>query len=118
MNYTETFSDFARRVGPTDLALYAGAALILYVLFQNKLNPLKVYIINLLSSLNLVKTKGGNNVSSAVVSNSNNFQDLVLSWKQTRDLAVAGGCEEAVSGLDAVFPNLSPGCCKKEVKVS
>ena len=42
MNYaTESFNDFASRIGPTDLALYAGAALVLFVLFKDKMSPVQ-----------------------------------------------------------------------------
>ena len=34
MNYTESFDQFATRIGPMDLALYAGAGLIIWVLLR------------------------------------------------------------------------------------
>ena len=46
------------------------------------------------------------------------FFKLVVSWKQTRDLAVQSGCGEAVKVADQMFPFLSPNVCKKEDKVS
>lgn len=121
MNYSETFNDFASRLGPTDLALYAGAAIILYVLFQDKLNPVKRLVRDLLGKLNLLKNNVTDSVSSVVVKNTTtdgSFKDLVLSWKQTRDLAVASGCNEAIKVIDQVFPHLSPNACKEEVKTS
>ncbi len=42
------------------------------------------------------------------------FFKLVVSWKQTRDLAVASGCDEAVKVADQMFPYLSPVVCGKE----
>ena len=43
MNYTETFQEFASKVGPMDLALYAGVGLVLWVLFKDKLSPVQTY---------------------------------------------------------------------------
>jgi len=52
---------------------------------------------------------------------SNNKEDLffklVVSWKQTRDLAVRLNCEEAVKTIDQVFPYLSPNSCKEKVSL-
>jgi hypothetical protein len=39
------------------------------------------------------------------------FFKLVVSWKQTRDLAVKSGCSEAVKVADQMFPFLSPTVC-------
>jgi hypothetical protein len=44
------------------------------------------------------------------------FFKLVVSWKQTRDLAVECGCGEAIKVADQMFPYLSPVVCSKEVK--
>jgi len=47
------------------------------------------------------------------------FFKLVVSWKQTRDLAVQSGCSEAVKVADQMFPYLSPNVCQQnEDKVS
>ena len=43
MNYTESFDEFASRLGPTDLALYAGAGLIISILFKDKLSPVQLF---------------------------------------------------------------------------
>jgi hypothetical protein len=45
------------------------------------------------------------------------FFRLVVSWKQTRDLAVQSGCAEAVKVADQMFPYLSPTVCadKKDI---
>ena len=42
------------------------------------------------------------------------FFDLVVSWKQTRDLAEKSGCEKAIEVADQMFPYLSPMVCKPE----
>ncbi|NDC71868.1 MAG: hypothetical protein EBZ62_00235 [Sphingobacteriia bacterium] len=115
-----------------DLALYAGVALIIFVLFKDKLSPVQ----KLLGGL-IEKVKGltsTNNVSLPVVtvpkvdpvvlpketsvSKDDIFFKLVVSWKQTRDLAEKSGCTEAVKVADQMFPFLSPRVCgSKEDKV-
>jgi len=40
------------------------------------------------------------------------FFDLVVSWKQTRDLAEKSGCAKAVEVADQMFPYLSPMVCE------
>lgn len=114
MNYTESFNDFASRVGPTDLALYAGAALVIYVLFKDKLSPIQSFLVDLFK-----KVKAKNPVPSVASSPKEDvFFALVNSWKQTRDLAVKSGCEEAVKTADQMFPYLSPSVCSQKDKVS
>ena len=46
MNYAESFQEFSSRLSTTDLMVYGGAALVLFVLFKDKLTPLKDLIIN------------------------------------------------------------------------
>ena len=41
MNFTESFQEFSSRVSTTDLALYAGVGLVLWVLFKDKLSPVQ-----------------------------------------------------------------------------
>ena len=122
MNFTESFQQFSSRLTTTDLALYAGAGLVLWVLFRERLSPVQKIISDLLN-----KAKGSINKSKAdnivvpevvpvVVSESNKedvFFKLVVSWKQTRDLAVESGCVEAVKVADQMFPFLSPNVCGK-----
>lgn len=118
MNYAETFDQFASRLSGTDIALYAGAGLILWVLFKDRLSPVQQFISSLVE-----KIKGGGSldttvpvVKPAVVSKEDIFFKLVVSWKQTRDLAVECGCVEAIKVADQMFPYLSPVVCTKEVK--
>lgn len=124
MNPVETFSEFSQKVTPTDLMLYAGVGLVVWVLFKDKMSPVQ----SLLASV-IDKVKGllssGPVVSPVVVPNvsvpsvkpqEDVFFKLVVSWKQTRDLALQAGCEEAVKVADQMFPFLSPNVCgKKEV---
>lgn len=118
MNYTENFQDFASRVSPTDLALYAGAGLILWVLFSDKLDFLKEYFTKLFSGLRTNKQLDTVNSPVVVKSRKNNnnpdFLDLVASWKHTRDLADNLGCKEAVKIVDQMFPLLVPSACSKD----
>ena len=125
MNYTETFDQFASRVTPTDLALYAGAGIILWVLLKEKLCTAQKVLMDLVT-----KAKGllGKKIDALPVvnvpattspsTNENVFLALIVSWKQTRDLAVTSGCTEAVRVADEMFPYLSPNVCanKKDTK--
>lgn len=116
MNFTESFQEFTSRLSTTDLALYAGVGLVIWVLFKDKLSPVQ----KLLGDL-IAKVKGSV-PSSTVVSpvsfdkvaseiDQDTFFSLVVSWKQTRDLAVKNGCAEAVKVADQMFPYLSPTIC-------
>jgi hypothetical protein len=124
MNYTESFEQFSSRVTPTDLALYAGAGIILWILFKDKLSPVQKFLGDLVGGLKS-KLNNGPSVVPVVVpdvspvevskeTKEDNFFKLVVSWKQTRDLAVKSGCEEAVKVADQMFPFLSPTVCSKE----
>jgi hypothetical protein len=127
MNYTESFEQFASRVTPTDLALYAGAGIILWILFKDKLSPVQKFLGDLVGGLKS-KLNNGSSVVPVVVpdvtpvavskeTKEDNFFKLVVSWKQTRDLAVKSGCDEAVKVADQMFPFLSPTVCSKEKSV-
>lgn len=113
MNFTETFQDFSTRVGPTDLALYAGVGLVLWVLFGEKLAGLK----NLFNKVQL-KLPAPSLPNLLPVNNNDKFFQLLVSWKKTRDLAVEVGCDAAVKVADDMFPYLSPSVCNKQDKVS
>ena len=115
MNFTQSFQEFTSKLGPMDLALYAGVGLVLWVLFKDKLSPVQKIVKDLLSTVG-AKTKTQPVVTNpaTVVSTSESpdvFFDLVVSWKQTRDLAVKSGCSEAVKVADQMFPHLSPTVC-------
>lgn len=125
MNYTETFEQFSSRLSGTDLALYAGAAIVLFVLFKDKLAGPQSKITNLLDRIKLLFNK--NKTPLVVVpevkpvtinaSKEDIFFQLVVSWKQTRDLAVQSNCLEAVKVADQMFPYLSPSVCNKKEEV-
>lgn len=123
MNVTESFDQFAQRVSTLDLALYAGVGLIVWVLFKDKLPPLQKlsgFISDKLKSV--TPSTPAISVSAQPVELKKSKEDLffalVSSWKQTRDLAVASNCEDAVKAADEMFPFLSPQVCqdKKELK--
>lgn len=119
MNYTETFEEFASKVGPMDLALYAGAGLILFVLFKDQLSPVQTFLGGLVEKFkNVSPLKPVTpvavvvpSVKPVVTTKEDIFFKLVVSWKQTRDLASECGCVEAVKVADQMFPYLSPVVC-------
>ena len=124
MNYTESFDQFASRIGPTDLALYAEAGLIIWILFKDKLSPVQSFLASLINKSKLAFDKGNKipevvlpeTVKPIVVDNKNkedSFFRLIVSWKQTRDLALLNGCDEAIKVADQMFPFLSPESCDK-----
>jgi len=133
MNFTESFDQFASKLTTMDLALYAGVGLVLWVLFRDKLSPVQKLVLSLTEKIRGVLIPGApaQSVDTALpvvtkpvvdVEPKNNedvFFKLVVSWKQTRDLAVKSGCVEAVKVADQMFPFLSPNvCAKKQETVS
>lgn len=133
MNFTESFDQFSSRITTLDLALYAGVGLVLWVLFKDKLSPVQKVLGSLLNNLKSINSQPTNTtpaVASVPVTNipiptdelniprftvvDDVFFRLVVSWKQTRDLAVESGCDEAVKAADQMFPFLSPNICGKE----
>jgi hypothetical protein len=136
MNFTESFSEFSSRLTTTDLALYAGLGLILFVLFKDRLSPVQKLVLDLMQKskgllnkpktatvetatvpLPVVVTSTNTTLASTVDSKEDLFFKLVVSWKQTRDLAQESGCAEAVKVADQMFPFLSPMVCGKNVSV-
>jgi len=133
MNFTESFQEFSSRLTTMDLALYAGVALVVFVLFKDKLSPVQKLLGGLVDRIK--NSVSPNTVSLPVVSvpkvdpvvlpkavgesaKDDTFFKLVVSWKQTRDLAEKSGCSEAVKVADQMFPFLSPNVCNKEEKLS
>jgi hypothetical protein len=122
MNYAQSFEEFASSLGPTDLALYAGAAIVAWVLFKDKLNPVSLFVKQLVDKItSLLGQKS--TVAKPVPAATNNvvletkedvFFELVTSWKRTRDLAVKAECTEAIKVADQMFPYLSPVVCNEE----
>lgn len=114
MNFTESFSEFSSKLSPLDLSLYAGIGIVLCVLFKDQLSPVQKVILDFLNKFN---KKISNNIQTdpgSVVAKPEKkdiFFDLVVSWKQTRDLASKSGCQKAVEVADQMFPYLSPMVC-------
>ena len=122
MNFTQSFEEFSSKLGPTDLALYAGIGIVLWVLFKDKLSPIQTMILDFVKqftkkspTLDVIKTIEKNTES---VDNPALFFDLVVSWKQTRDLAEKSGCAKAVEVADQMFPYLSPTICGDNTDVT
>jgi hypothetical protein len=122
MNFTQSFEEFSSSLGVMDVALYAGVGLVLWVLFKDKLSPVQALLVSLFDTVKSVvpKPTGSTVVVPPVVSSvvsaervDDVFFRLVVSWKQTRDLAEASGCSEAVEVADQMFPFLSPTVCKE-----
>lgn len=113
MNPLETFGEFSNRLTTTDLMLYAGVAVVLWVLFKDQLGGVTDFVKNLLNK--------SNNSPSIVTDNNTKksndeelFFELIASWKKTRDLAEKSGCSKAVESVDQMFPHLSPVVCKEK----
>jgi hypothetical protein len=134
MNFTQSFEEFSKGLSSTDLMLYAGIALVVWILFKDKLSPVQGVINLALESLNKLLVKKTVSVvppattlvdsvptilASNIAENSKEepedlFFKLVVSWKETRDLALKCGCDKAVAVADEMFPYLSPNVCGKD----
>lgn len=124
MNFTESFEQFSSKLSTMDLALYAGVGLVLWVMFKEKLSPVQAFLLNLFNQVKGKVTPVVPSVSlpslptqPAVNDAEDVFFKLVVSWKQTRDLAVQSGCVEAVKVADQMFPFLSPTVCNQKDEV-
>lgn len=121
MNYAESFEQFSSKLSGMDLLLYAGAGIIIYVLFQDKLQPITNFIKQTLANKKF-DIKNVVNTSTAPITTKSSdslFFELISSWKKTRDLAVQNNCSEAVKVADSMFPYLSPsGCAQNGEKIS
>ncbi len=123
MNPLETFGEFTKKLTPTDLALYAGVGIVLWILFKDQLSPVQKAIGDLFNNkpqiptvptLPVVEAPDVGKIVKDNVVNQDVFFNLVASWRQTRDLAVQAGCKKAVEVADQMFPYLSPVVCKEE----
>lgn len=109
MNFNlENFGDSFKTI---DLVLYAGVAVVVYVLFQEKihgmLDKIKDLIKNKKQTIPYFPVEEEPAIESDDV-----FFALIQSWKQTRDLAEEYGAYKAVKIADEMFPHLVP---KEEV---
>ncbi|NBQ16765.1 hypothetical protein EBU24_00415 [bacterium] len=124
MNITESFDQFSSRMSGMDLALYAGVGLVLWILFKDKLSPVQKLLLDLFNKFNVsnpklpvIEVPNITPVTTPSSQTDDTFFKLVVSWKQTRDLAEKSNCVEAIKVADQMFPFLSPNVCKKEEKV-
>jgi len=131
MNYTQSFEEFSSGLGPTDLALYAGIGVVLFILFKDKMSPVQKFLLETFNSAKesvvdftkqdetvvvKVPVPSAPKVPEKIIPNDPNsvFFQLVASWKKTRDLSKEYKCDEATQKLDEVFQYLSPTVCSKE----
>lgn len=119
MNFSQSFEEFSSKLGPTDLFLYAGVGIVLWVLFKDKLSPVQKMLMDLFNKTKTqlpiaVQLPTETPVSTPIAKDSSVFFDLVVSWKQTRDLAEKSGCQKAVEVADQMFPYLSPMVCQEK----
>jgi hypothetical protein len=134
MNYTQSFEEFSQGVGPTDLALYAGIGVVLFVLFKDKLSPVQKMLYEAFNQIkkSLETRPVQINPTNVVVGpapdfpvtpapplvrptvQQDTFLELVASWRKTRDLSEKYGCGQATEKLDEVFQYLSPVVCVDE----
>jgi len=134
MNFTQSFEEFSKGLSSTDLMLYAGIGIVIWVLFKDKLSPVQGAINLLAESVKGILTKKETKpvvpavtvstnaplvLATTIAENSqeepdNSFFKLIVSWKETRDLALRCGCNKAVEVADEMFPYLSPNVCGKK----
>jgi len=122
IDFTQSFEEFAAKTGPMDLALYAGVALVLWIMFKDNLTPVLSPLFA--KAKELVSKKSNTGLPSvdpvtlpkqvAALDTDEVFFKLIVSWKQTRDLAEKSGCLEAIKVADQMFPYLSPTVCGKK----
>jgi hypothetical protein len=126
MNFTQSFEEFSSGLGPMDLALYAGIGIIVWVLFKEQLSPVQKILKDLFNkvkkntpSVPSLPNFGKTTKNEVVTADDKSlFFNLVVSWKQTRDLAEKSGCKKAVEVADQMFPYLSPMVCDQKQESS
>ena len=84
------------------------------------MSPVQSFVSDLISKIKSKRTNELPLKTIEMVKDNNNkkedvFFKLVASWKQTRDLAVASDCKEAIKVADQMFPFLSPSVCGQKV---
>ena len=84
--------NFGAMPSTLDVCLYLGVLIVVYVLFQDKLGPVKEFITNFLRKAKPTRntevvTIDENVVADEIHSESELFFKLIRSWKLTKDLA-------------------------------
>jgi hypothetical protein len=132
---TQNFEEFSKSLNGQTLVLLGGVGLAVWYLFGNKLGAVKDFVTNMVGK---IKPAGGTTTPvetkplsgdifdilaapKPVSLNDKNessdvFFKLIVSWKQTRDLAVQAGCDQAIEIADQMFPHLSVTACGKDKK--
>jgi hypothetical protein len=105
--------NFGAMPSTLDVCLYLGVLIVVYVLFQDKLGPVKEFITNFLRKAKPTRntevvTIDENVVADEIHSESELFFKLIRSWKLTKDLAEQYGANKAVEIADQMFPHLIP----------
>lgn len=105
--------NFGAMPSTLDVCLYLGVLIVVYVLFQDKLGPVKEFITNFLRKAKPTRntevvTIDENVVADEIHSESELFFKLIRSWKLTKDLAEQYGANKAVEIADEMFPHLIP----------
>lgn len=120
MNFTQTFEEFSSGLAPMDLFLYAGIGILIWVMFKDKLSPVQELLSGFFSKIKETGSKSTEIIEDLIKEKNipqdkqSLFFDLVVSWKQTRDLAEKSGCSRAVEVADEMFPYLSPTICGED----
>tara|TARA_E500000331_G_scaffold149505_2_gene145518 strand:+ start:1270 stop:1644 length:375 start_codon:yes stop_codon:yes gene_type:complete len=105
--------NFGAMPSTLDVCLYLGVLIVVYVLFQDKLGPVKEFISNFLRKAKPTRNTevvaiDENVVADEIHSESELFFKLIRSWKLTKDLAEQYGANKAVEIADQMFPHLIP----------
>ena len=105
--------NFGAMPSTLDVCLYLGVLIVVYVLFQDKLGPVKEFISNFLRKAKPTRNTevvaiDENVVADEIHSESELFFQLIRSWKLTKDLAEQYGANKAVEIADQMFPHLIP----------
>jgi hypothetical protein len=105
--------NFGAMPSTLDVCLYLGVLIVVYVLFQDKLGPVKEFITNFLRKAKPTRNTevvaiDENVVADEIHSESELFFKLIRSWKLTKDLAEQYGANKAVEIADQMFPHLIP----------
>jgi len=102
--------NFGAGLKTMDISLYAGVAIVVYVLFKEQINNAFGKIAEKIKTVKAPEfpVDTGLFIDNEPVTQDDIFFDLIKSWKQTRDLAEAYGADKAVDIADQMFPHLVP----------
>ena len=103
----EALDNFGAGLSTTDVMLYVGVAVVVYVLFQDKINAGLKTVLEKIKKVKAPELPIDTGLfDNDPVTQDDIFFDLIKSWKQTRDLAEAYGADKAVEIADEMFPHL------------